>query len=204
MNLFETSPREYDRWYEKNPGYYLSELKAISLFLPEKGEGVEIGVGTGRFADPLEVKTGVEPSRAMAALARERGIRVHIAKAESLPFEDETFDYALMVTVLSFLEDPEKAFREVFRILKHRGSFILGFISRDSFLGKKYQTKSGVFFQNARFYSPREVESLLTATGFKRLEFSRTLFEGKSNRMIQPVLGGHGPGGFVAVRGWKG
>jgi hypothetical protein len=45
--------------------------------LPEGGTGIEIGVGTGRFAAPLGIKVGVEPARAMGEIARrERGIEV--------------------------------------------------------------------------------------------------------------------------------
>jgi len=43
--------------------------------LPEGGTGIEIGVGTGRFASQLGIKLGLEPSKSMASLARQRGMR---------------------------------------------------------------------------------------------------------------------------------
>ena len=49
-NIFDTIAEKYDRWFDKNRNTYLSELEAVKYFLPAKGKGVEIGVGTGRFA----------------------------------------------------------------------------------------------------------------------------------------------------------
>jgi len=67
---------------------YLSELEAVRSMLPVDGTGIEIGVGTGRFAAPLGIKLGLEPSKSMASLARQRGIEVVEGEAEALPFED--------------------------------------------------------------------------------------------------------------------
>jgi len=55
-NIFDIYPKEYDNWYEENKFAYLSEIEALKKVIPEKGEGLEIGVGTGRFAQPLRIK----------------------------------------------------------------------------------------------------------------------------------------------------
>src|SRR5579863_8743760 len=94
--------------------------------------GVEIGVGTGRFAQPLHIKFGIEPSENMAQLAEKRGIKVYRTLAEDLPIGNETFDFALMVTTVCFLSDIPKAFGEVHRILKPGGEIILGIIDKNS------------------------------------------------------------------------
>jgi len=46
----------------------------VRVLLPWQGLGLEIGVGTGRFAAPLGIKVGVDPSMAMLAYAAERGV----------------------------------------------------------------------------------------------------------------------------------
>ena len=74
--VFNHSAREYDDWFVRNEPAYRSELAAVKAFLPLSGRGLEIGVGTGRFAGPLGIEVGVEPARAMAAIARQRGIQV--------------------------------------------------------------------------------------------------------------------------------
>ncbi len=47
-----------------------AELAAVESLWPATGQGLEIGVGTGRFAVPLGIKIGVEPARAMAEIAK--------------------------------------------------------------------------------------------------------------------------------------
>ncbi len=73
---FETHSEPYDEWYERHQAAYLSELLAVRALLPWKGQGLEVGVGTGRFAAPLGVKTGVDPARSMLDRAEERGVEV--------------------------------------------------------------------------------------------------------------------------------
>ena len=101
---FEKYSKEYDEWFIKNQNIYLAELNAIKRFVPFDKFGVEIGVGTGRFALPLGIKVGVDPSRKMAEISRKRGIQVYEGVAEQLPFKDKIFDYILMVTTICFLE----------------------------------------------------------------------------------------------------
>lgn len=66
---FERHVAEYDEWFERYPFVYESELAALRqqmLSLPENLLGLEVGVGTGRYAAPLGIKEGIEPSEEMA------------------------------------------------------------------------------------------------------------------------------------------
>ena len=141
MNVFEEYALEYDEWFEAHKWVYQSEVEAVRKFIPETGEGIEIGVGTGRFSVPFGIKVGVEPAKAMAEIARKRGIHVYEAKAENLPFQDNSFDFALMVTTLCFLENPLKALQEIRRILKPAGKVIIGMLDEESPLGRLYEEK---------------------------------------------------------------
>lgn len=107
--------------------------------MPRFQRGLGVGVGTGRFSAPLGVSVGVDPSGAMIKVARERGVLVVRGVAERLPFGDEKFDLVLMVTVVFLLEDRATAFREAGRVLKPGGSIVVGFIDRDSPIGRRYQ-----------------------------------------------------------------
>ena len=147
MNVFEEAAVEYDEWFEIHKWVYQSEVAAVRKFIPETGEGIEIGVGvgvgvgTGRFSIPFGIKVGVEPARAMAEIARKKGITVYDAKAEHLPFQDNSFDFALIVTTLCFLEDPFQALKEMKRILKPTGRIVIGMLDEDSLRGKLYEEK---------------------------------------------------------------
>ena len=107
---FEKHADRYEQWFERNRYAYQSELQAVKSLLPPRGIGIEIGVGSGRFAAPLGIQIGRERSTATAMVARQRGIQVVQAVAEALPFMDGTFDYALMVTTLCFRDDVKGSF----------------------------------------------------------------------------------------------
>ena len=95
----------YEGWFEDNKFTYLSELKAVKHFILSNKQGIEIGSGSGRFALPLGIKIGIEPSLKMQELAASKGMKVINAIAENLPVLDETFRFALMVTTICFLDD---------------------------------------------------------------------------------------------------
>ena len=70
---FEKYSDAYDEWFKKNFDLYEAELEAIRQLIPPPGsEGMEVGVGSGKFAAPLGIKIGVEPSEKMAIKARLR------------------------------------------------------------------------------------------------------------------------------------
>ncbi|OEC85184.1 MULTISPECIES: class I SAM-dependent methyltransferase [Methanobacterium] len=203
---FEKHAQKYDEWFNKNKHFYESELQAIKELLPKSKNGIEIGVGSGRFAAPLGIKLGVDPSRKMGEIAQMRGIKFVEGIAESLPFEDSQFDFVLMVTTICFLDDVEAAFNEVSRVLKSGGSLIIGFIDAESPMGKLYEKhrNESTFYKDATFYSVKEVISYMKKAQFKDFSFRQTLFKsGEELKDIEPVKKGFGEGSFVVVRGVK-
>jgi len=203
---FEKHAKEYDAWFDENELVYLSELEAVKSMLPDSGTGIEIGVGTGRFAAPLGIKLGLEPSKSMASLARKRGIEVVEGMAESLPFEDSSFDFVLMVTVICFLDDVGKALSEAYRVLKPGGCIIIAFIDKNSPIGKMYEHRKNedVFYKEATFYSVEEITNLLQAAGFKNLSFCQTVFpDTAEGEQVEKPKPGYGKGSFVVVRAEK-
>lgn len=203
---FEKYADKYEEWFVRNRFAYESELQAVRSLLPRAGKGIEIGVGTGRFAAPLGIKLGVEPSKAMRMIAQKKGIKVVDGVAEALPFDDDQFDYVLMVTTICFLDDIETSFKEVFRVLKLNGSFIIGFVDRNSPIGKVYQKDKdeSIFYKEAKFYSVDEVTLYLGKSGFRDLIFMQTIYQDLIKiKDIEPVKKGYGEGSFVVLRGVK-
>jgi ubiquinone/menaquinone biosynthesis C-methylase UbiE len=203
---FEEHTKKYEDWFERNRFAYKSELQAVKQMLPKKGKCVEIGVGSGRFAAPLGIKYGLEPSPKMRAIAKKKGIEVIDGVAEKLPYNDESFDYALMVTTLCFLDDVDRAFSEVHRVLRPEGYFINGFVDKESKIGKSYENhkQENVFYNTATFYSVDEVVKHLEKTGFNNFNFNQTIFHSLGDiKSVEPVKEGYGEGSFVVVRARK-
>jgi len=106
---------------------YLSDIE-----FPEHARVLEVGCGTGPVCRVLasvpnvaEV-VGVDPSSYLLDRARELSadatqITYQEADGKSLPFEDETFDVAILHTILTHVPEPEKVLSEAKRILRSRG-----------------------------------------------------------------------------------
>lgn len=201
MSVFDKYYKKYDAWYEKNGFAYRSELVAVKKALPKSGKGLEIGVGTGRFACPLGIRCGVDASRPMLKIARSRGIKTYLAWGECLPFRKTVFDYVVIIITLCFLKNPRKVLREACRVLKKRGKIIVGLIDRESFLGRYYRDKKSSFYKEARFFSIKEATNLLKSTGFSDFRYYQTLYQLPARmRSVDKPEKGFGRGGFVVIR----
>ena len=200
---FDNHVEEYEKWFVDNHFVFQSELNAIKKVIPSNKNGIEIGIGSGIFAKPLGIKTGIEPSKAMREKAKTRLINAVDAVAENLPYPKSSIDFALMVTTVCFLDDIYKSFYEVNRILSTNGYFIIGFVDKTSPLGKSYikHKDESLFYKNATFYSTKELLGILKNTGFEVKEIYQTVF-GKLNEInqVQKVKPYYGEGSFVVIK----
>ena len=99
-----------------------------------RGRVLEIAVGTGRnlaFYPPEVTITGIELSTEMLAIARKRAADLGRAAdlregdAQSLPFEDGSFDTVLCALSLCTIPDPARAIGEMDRVLAPGGTLLL-------------------------------------------------------------------------------
>ena len=127
-HIFNENWKAYDNWFDDHPAIFQSEIKAIKKVAPLSGQGLEIGVGTARFASILPAKFGLDPSLNMLKAAREREVKVIQGVGEFLPFKDESFHFVLIVVTICFVSDPRKVRGESLRVLKREGVLILGII----------------------------------------------------------------------------
>ncbi|MBN1893454.1 class I SAM-dependent methyltransferase [bacterium] len=203
ISPFEIYHDRYEAWFVNHKIAYWSELLAIRALTPWTGLGLEIGVGSGRFAAPLGIRIGMDPSPAMLSYAARRGIAAVQGVAEGMPFRNASFDYALNVTTICFLSDVKAALAETYRVLKPSGHLVIGFIDRASALGRRYEAhqSENVFYQAATFYSAGKVADLLEGSGFTEQVWVQTLFHPLSQiHELEPVKPGSGSGAFLVVR----
>jgi SAM-dependent methyltransferase len=206
IDIFDNYSDEYDEWFDTHTWVYQSEVLAVKRGLPQSGKGIEIGTGTGRFSIPFGITIGVEPSRAMAEIARSRGITIYNSKAENLPFDDNAFDFALMVTTICFLEDPLQALKEIRRILRPGGKIIIGMLDKDSPIGNQYEAKKNEskFFKYADFYSVNRVLEWIKLSGYNDIHILQTIFHKPDEiTALESIREGYGEGLFVIISARK-
>lgn len=172
--VFEEFSSDYDRWFDDHAEVYSTQLQLLSKAVPSRGFGLEIGIGSGRFAAPLHISCGIDPSFPLALMAKNRGIDIVIGVGEHLPYRKGSFDYALMMTVVCFLEDMCAAFREVYRVLTRSGTIVVGFIEQNGEIYRHYhaEPEKGRFLRYARFSTADAVIRELHNAGFTAVEIT--------------------------------
>ena len=106
------------------------------LLSSARGRVLEVGAGTAlnvpHYPADIEELVLVEPDDAMAARLRRRlaaarrDARVVSAMAESLPFEDDSFDTVVVTAVLCAVTDLDRSLSEIRRALKPGGQLLFG------------------------------------------------------------------------------
>jgi ubiquinone/menaquinone biosynthesis C-methylase UbiE len=197
---------EYEHWFSINEYVFQSELKALKKALTVKENAIEVGMGSGIFAAPLGIKEGVEPSESMRNLAKEKGLEPINGIAEDLPYVDNSKNAVLMVTTICFVDDIYKSFREVHRVLIDDGLFVIGFVDKNSPIGKSYlqEKDKSLFYKEARFFGTEQLYGILEDAGFEIIDTFQTIF-GRLDEIVseQKTLAGSGQGSFIVIKAQK-
>jgi ubiquinone/menaquinone biosynthesis C-methylase UbiE len=210
--VFDVFAERYDAWYDKPFGksaFNLEKACIASLCKNLKHPFLEIGVGTGRFAEALKIEHGIDSSAGVLSLAKKRGITVIGGRGEKLPFPDKCFGTIFIIVTLCFVDEPIKVLKEASRVLKDDGYIILGLILKESPWANFYMRKGSsgnIFYKVAKFYSLNELETMLQQTNLKITETSSTIFQvptEKPLRFENPRKGCHKNAGFVTMKAEK-
>jgi ubiquinone/menaquinone biosynthesis C-methylase UbiE len=99
-----------------------------------RGEVLELGIGTGlnlpHYPKTIAGLHAVDPANLLPKIVMARStshsfpIRIQHVTAESLPYDDRSFDFAVSTWTLCTIPDPVKALREARRVLKPDGMFL--------------------------------------------------------------------------------
>ena len=165
---------------------------------------IEIGIGSGRFAQALGIDIGLDSSIKLLEIAGNRGVSVFLGKGEETPFKDGGFGAVFLILTLCFVNSPEAILHEAARLLRSEGKVVLGLILKESPWGQLYRTKKETghrFYRHATFYSYSEVDMLLKEVGFSIKKVSSTLFQnpGEVNHIELPQRGFSHDAGFTVI-----
>jgi SAM-dependent methyltransferase len=179
---FDDLAEEYDAWFDKDGSLiFLIEVRAFEALLPSLPKPwLEIGVGSGRFAQALGIETGIDPSIELVKMAKRRGINAFLGQGELETFDKESFGTVFLIVTLCFLESPLDVLQEARRILAPGGKLVLGLVLKESPWGKFYQQKKRQghrFYKYATFYTYEEVARLLEQADFSVEQVIATLFQ---------------------------
>jgi ubiquinone/menaquinone biosynthesis C-methylase UbiE len=177
MAVFDSIADEYDKWYKSKMGRFVDEVETrlvFDMFLPRQYNSVlDVGCGTGNFSIKLAMHnckvTGIDLSREMLAAARRKAgyekpdILFKQMDVYNLEFPDRHFDDVFSVAAFEFITEPQRAYREMYRVLKPGGRLLIGTINPESKWGQMYKSEEfrrNSIFKYARFMTMDELKGL--------------------------------------------
>jgi SAM-dependent methyltransferase len=132
---FDSIARVYDESLPPHVvEHYLRKRTAFVLAHCPRGDGLDVGCGTGVLAERLAGAgyrmVGVDPSAGMLEMleARTPLVRAVHASGTSLPFDDDSFDLVLTVAVMHHIADPDdvrQTLAEMVRVVKPSGRVLV-------------------------------------------------------------------------------
>jgi len=210
IRAFDSLAWAYDSWFEQEGRLIFAlEVEALKQVLPLLPKPwIEIGIGSGRFAQVLGIDVGLDPSSQLLKIARNRGARVLLGRGEEAPFKDGSFGAIFFIVTLCFVDSPGRILSEAARLLKSQGKVVLGLVLKESPWGQLYQREKETghrFYRHATFYSYAEVEMLLMQTGFLIEKVISTLFQhpGEVYHIESPQQGFFQSAGFTVILAGK-
>lgn len=177
LAIFDKEAINYDSWYSSKLGSFVDEVEtslAFRMFKAKEGMKIlDIGCGTGNFSFKLAKMgckvVGVDISDEMLSIAKEKaerdGIEIEFYNMDvyDLDFTDESFDAAFSMAAFESIREPERAINEIFRVVKEKGSILVGTINGESKWGELYRSEyfqKNSVFKYADFKNPEVFETI--------------------------------------------
>ncbi|HQA08355.1 MAG TPA: methyltransferase domain-containing protein [Syntrophomonadaceae bacterium] len=209
----------YDHWYQNPRGAFIDELEteaALKLFAPYPNLPVlDAGCGTGNFSIKLALMgakvTGIDISEDMLSIAKNKASLLHLdieflkMDLHSLVFPDGSFAGVFSMAAWEFVSHPERAFAELWRVLRPGGQLLIGTINRESPWGKLYMEQAqhpGSVFKYACFKSLQDLKNLAPdhISGWSKCLFiSPDAEDNLFTRDMEESLQYSNPPGFIVV-----
>lgn len=181
--IFDEWPEKYDRWFETPIGGLVRKYESRlinDMLRPAAGERIlDAGCGTGVFTlDLLDAGADVTGLDLSFPMLRRAGIKTagfpfRMVKGDlkRLPFAGNSFDKAVSVTAIEFIEDAKDAVGELFRVTRPGGWIVVASLNSLSPWAVRRKADAGTghaIFSHATFRSPDEMAALAPVAGIIR------------------------------------
>lgn len=228
---FDEYAATYDAWFLDNPNVLESEVRLVASTLRNAGRVLSVGCGSGLFEKIMRDEFGitvtdsVEPSPAMAEIARKRGMDVTEATAEEFDYPAGEYDTILFNGSPSYITDLDTVLSKVYAALKPGGRVVLVDVPKESTYGLMYNLAKALgtwdhpllegayppnpypieFVNVANWRTTAEKIALLEKNGFRNIESAQTLTTHPlySDLAAEEPVPGHDRGDYVAVTAIK-
>ena len=176
MNVIDYIEKSEDPWSLKSIGKNPKIVKMLEKEIGKKGDILDIGGGFGFYADVLRELGNnafvLDNSGKMVREGREMFPLVKFKKgvAEKIPFPENSFDAVLCMGTLMYIENKERAFQEVKRVLKKGGIFLLYERNRSDPINtivNLFKPTEQKIDSRDMFLTKSEIRSLAEKNGFK-------------------------------------
>ena len=228
---FDEYAATYDAWFLDNPNVLESEVRLVASTLRNAGRVLSVGCGSGLFEKIMRdefgitVTDGVEPSPAMAEIARKRGMDVTEATAEEFDYPAGEYDTILFNGSPRYITDLDTVLSKVYAALKPGGRVVLVDVPKESTYGLMYNLAKALgtwdhpllegayppnpypieFVNVANWRTTAEKIALLEKNGFRNIESAQTLTTHPlySDLAAEEPVPGHDRGDYVALTAIK-
>ncbi len=126
------------------------------------GKALDVGCGIGNFLAFRPNTVGIDVNEYNVNYCKERGFpESYLVGEEPWPFQDSTFDSAILDNVLEHLTEPLPLLNQIKKVLRKNGRLVIGVPGPAGFA---YDSDHKIF------YSDESLETLMNSIGFKRVE----------------------------------
>ncbi|MFH1559951.1 MAG: class I SAM-dependent methyltransferase [Chloroflexota bacterium] len=149
---------------ENDYGQFLQHLQTLNMNVTLASAALEVGCGTGgsvlalsrRFGEVVGVDAALEELVLARKRLEEQGVTTAslvCASAESLPFDESSFDFCNSICVIEHVGDQRATIQETYRVLKPNGFFFMRAPNRFTILPEGHVKVWGVGFLPRKFAS---------------------------------------------------
>ncbi len=186
VEQFNTWSKDFDQ--KRFLPFYFSNKAVLKTLNPQHGSSIlDVGCGTGILLQQLRQLGkglnlhGMDIAPEMVKVARAKfgkSVELRQGSANSLPYDDNTFDYVTCATSFHHYPNPDNSLREMFRVLKLGGKLVILDPFTNGFLRKAICEVLGILFneKGINLFTKGQMYQLFQKAEFEQIEQKTYLY----------------------------